>query len=380
MSLMMPPDPAAGRSSGMKAAGIRAGRSAPTGPVSGGFSPSDWTQKEMGEKVSEIDESGSRSFPDSAREFLRSLLRETRLTSWELIRIMVPVILVTKVLEELGMITWLSFLLEPVMGLIGLPGSLGLAWATAMLTSIYGGMAVFAALAPGLNLTGAEVTILCSIMLIAHSLPVELSISKRAGAALLPIAVLRIGGAVLYAIILNALCRFLNLWQEPARLLFRTAESDPGLGAWALNQVSNLGLIILVILSIIVCMRILRAIGVLSLLERMLAPVLPVFGMGREAAPLTVVGMIMGISYGGALIIREASSGKMERAEIFNSMVLMGLCHALVEDTLLMMAIGGRLGGIFWGRILFSLGIVFCIVRLTRFLQQRKTRISTGPA
>jgi spore maturation protein SpmB len=364
----------------MKAAGIRAGRSAPTWPVSGGFSPSDWTQKEMGEKVSEIDESGSRSFPDSAREFLRSLLRETRLTSWELIRIMVPVILVTKVLEELGMITWLSFLLEPVMGLIGLPGSLGLAWATAMLTSIYGGMAVFAALAPGLNLTGAEVTILCSIMLIAHSLPVELSISKRAGAAMLPIAVLRIGGAVLYAVILNALCRFLNLWQEPARLLFRTAESDPGLGAWALNQVSNLGLIILVILSIIVCMRILRAIGVLSLLERILAPVLPVFGMGREAAPLTVVGMIMGISYGGALIIREASSGKMERAEIFNSMVLMGLCHALVEDTLLMMAIGGRLGGIFWGRILFSLGIVFCIVRLTRFLQQRKTRISTGPA
>ena len=52
----------------------------------------------------------------------------------------------------------------------------------------------------------------------------------------------------------------------------------------------------------------------------------------------------------------------------------MGLSHALVEDTLLMMALGGKLGGIFWGRILFSLGIVFLLVRMTRYLADRKTK------
>ena len=82
----------------------------------------------------------------------------------------------------------------------------------------------------------------------------------------------------------------------------------------------------------------------------------------------------------GALIIREACSGKLDRREIFYSMALMGICHSLVEDTLLMMALGGRLGGIFWGRILFSLGIVFAIVRLVRTIEQRKTRIPTGTA
>jgi hypothetical protein len=333
-----------------------------------------------GERVSEIEPDAPKTFSESARELVRSLLRDTRLTSWELIRITVPVMIVTKILEELGMITWLSYLLEPVMNVIGLPGSLGLAWATAMLTSIYGGMAVFAALAPGLNLTGAEVTILCSMMLIAHSLPLELSISKKAGAALLPLAILRIGGAVLYAFLLNNFCKIMELWQEPARLLFHAAETDTTLSAWAIGQISNLGLIILVIFCIIVSMRILRAIGLLSLLERLLAPVLPVLGMSKQAAPITVIGMIMGLSYGGALIIREASSGKMERREIFYSLALMGLCHSLIEDTLLMMAIGGQFGGIFWGRILFSLGIVFCIVRLTHSIEQRKTRISTGSA
>ncbi len=316
----------------------------------------------------------------SIRETVLSLLRETALTSWELIKITVPVVILTKILEELGMITWLSFLLEPVMGLVGLPGSLGLVWATAMLTSIYGGMAVFAALAPGLSLTGAQVTILCAMMLFAHSLPLELSISRRAGAAVLPIAILRVGGAILYAVLLDWVCRSLHLWQEPARLLFRTGEVERDLGAWAVDQIINVGMIILVIFGIVVCMRILRALGVLSLFERLLGPVLPVFGMSRQAAPLTVVGMVMGLSYGGALIIREACSGKLDRREIFYSMALMGICHSLVEDTLLMMALGGRLGGIFWGRILFSLGIVFAIVRLVRTIEQRKMRIPTGTA
>ncbi|EKD40094.1 MAG: hypothetical protein ACD_75C00179G0001, partial [uncultured bacterium] len=111
-----------------------------------------------------------------------SLLRETWLTSWELIRITIPVTIVTKILEELGMIDTLSVFLEPLMAVMGLPGQLGLVWATSMLTNMYGGIAVFAALAPGLDLTAAQVTVLCSAILIAHSLPMELSVSKRAGA------------------------------------------------------------------------------------------------------------------------------------------------------------------------------------------------------
>ncbi len=100
------------------------------------------------------------------------------------------------------------------MNFIGLPGPLGLVWATAMLTSLYGGIAVFAVLAPGLDLTVAQITVLCSAMLIAHSLPVELSVSKKAGANLIPIALLRLGGAVAYSFLLNTACLELDLWQK----------------------------------------------------------------------------------------------------------------------------------------------------------------------
>ncbi len=301
-----------------------------------------------------------------------SLIRETWLTSWELIRITIPVAIITKILQEFGLIGYLSMLLEPVMNLLGLPGSLGLVWATAMLTNIYGGIAVFAVLAPGLALTSAQVTVLCSAILLAHSLPIELSVSKRAGASLMPISLLRLVGAVVYAFILNRLCLGFDLWQEKASLLFRATAKSADLWQWGLALLQNQGLIVLIICCIIVCMRIFKVVGILSLFEKVLAPILPFFGMSRQAAPITVVGMIMGIGYGGALIIRETSTGKMAREEVFNSMVLLALCHGLVEDTLLMAAIGGKIGGILWGRIVFALIVTFLLVRLLHALAARR--------
>ncbi len=308
------------------------------------------------------------------KELVQSLGRETWLTSWELIRITIPVTIATKILEELGFISSLSAVLEPVMAVLGLPGALGLVWATAMLTNIYGGIAVFATLLPGLALTSAQVTVLCSAMLIAHSLPVELSVSKRAGAALWPIAIIRLLGAVVYGFLLNRLCLAFDIWQQPAVLLFKATAKSGDLLQWGLDQLQNQLLIVVVIFLIVVCMRLLRVIGVLGLLEKILAPVLPFFGMSHQAAPITVVGMIMGIGYGGALIIRETSTGKLSKEEVFNSMALMGLCHGLVEDTLIMAAIGGKFGGILWGRIVFSLIVTYLLVRGLRILAERRIR------
>ena len=305
--------------------------------------------------------------------YLVSLGRETWMTAWELIRITIPIAIATKILEEIGLISVFSQILEPVMELVGLPGSLGVVWATAMLTSIYGGITVLAALAPTLHLTVAQLTVLCSIILLAHSLPIELSVSKRAGARVLPIAVLRFGGGLFYGFLLYHLCLTFEIWQNQASLIFMTSSGDVSMLQWGWEQLQNQALIVFIIFCIVVGMRLFRALKLLDLLEKILAPVLPWFGMGRQAAPLTVVGMIMGIGYGGALIIRETATGKMDRREIFNSMALMGLCHGLVEDTLLMAAIGGKLGGIFWGRIVFSLVVAFLLLRITNWLAKKRS-------
>lgn len=306
--------------------------------------------------------------------FFQELWLDTLQTSWTLFKITIPVIIITKVLEELGLIKYLSLLLEPVMGLVGLPGELGLVWATGMFTSLYGGVAVFASLAPALDLTIAQVTILGSIMLIAHSLPVELSVSKKAGAPLLPIALIRLIGALVYGGIVHKFCASLEVWQDPAVILFKAASETGNYLDWSMGQMINLGMIVVVIFIILIGMKIFKVIGLLDLIERLLNPVLPLFGMSKRAAPIIVVGMILGIGYGGALIIRETSLGKLKRKEIFNSMALMGLCHSMFEDTLLMMAIGGKLTGLLLGRMVFALGVVYLLVKGTDWLEKRRTK------
>jgi len=309
------------------------------------------------------------------KKLLIELIKETLLTSWELIRILIPVAIVTKVLADMGLISFLGTLLEPLMHFLGLPGALGLVWATALFSSLYSGIAVFSVIAPELGLTGAQVTVLCSVMLIAHSLPIELSVSTRAGARLMPICVIRVVGAIVYGYLLNKICFLFDLWQEPSRILFKATSASGDYLTWTLDLVQNLCLIIFIIFCIIILMRFFKLVGLLGFFERMLAPFLPHFGMGPQAAPITVVGMIMGIGYGGALIIRETATGKLAKDEVFNSMVLMGLCHGLLEDTLLMAAIGGKFAGILWGRILFSLIVTYLLVQLLVTLKRRRTRI-----
>jgi hypothetical protein len=298
------------------------------------------------------------------RLFFKTLGHETFLTSRELLKITIPVVIITKIMEEAGFVVHLSNLLEPVMVLVGLPGALGLVWATAILSNLYGAMMVFAALAPGLHLTIAQTTTLCSLMLIAHSLPLELSISRKAGAGFGVMGVLRLTGALLFGFLLHIGCTTFNIGRGPAILLFKGQQKSSTLAQWGLSQIQNLLLLVAVVFCIIVIMRFLRASGFLTMLEQFLAPALPFLGMSRQAAPLTVVGMLMGISYGGALIIRETSTGRLEHREIFYSLALMGLSHSLVEDTLLMMAMGGSLIGILWGRLLFSLVVIFLLVRM----------------
>lgn len=297
---------------------------------------------------------------------IKELAKDALVTSWELLKITIPVVIITKVLEELGMITVLSALMEPVMGLIGLPGSLGIVWATALLTNLYGAMVVFATLLPNLDLNVAQVTIICSVMLIAHALPLELAISQKAGASFGPIALLRLTGAFIYGFLLHMFSTAFHFWQGPATVLFTGAKQPEDLLGWGVSQLQNFGLIIMVIFIITVIMKILRVCGVLTLFERMLEPVLPFFGMSKKAAPVTVVGMVMGISYGGALIIRETNSGRMGKREVFFSLALMGLSHALVEDTLLMIALGGHWAGILVGRVIFSLLVIYLLATLTR--------------
>jgi len=300
------------------------------------------------------------NFLQALRELFRNALR----TSLVLFRIIVPISIATRFLQHWGVVDQFGILLGPVMELVGLPGQMGLVWATAMITNIYGGMVVFASLAPGLELTVAQVTVLCTIMLVAHALPVELRIAQKAGTRFRSGALIRICGALLLGWLLHMTYQLTGTLQHANQALWNPPAVDPTWSAWIMAEIRNMGIVFLIILTLMAVLMIMKKIGITALMTRLLEPVLKLLGMSRDAAPVTIIGMTLGLSYGGGLIIQEAQSGRLSKRDLFASVTLMGLCHSIFEDTLLMMVLGGHLSGILWGRLLFSLAAVFVLVRL----------------
>ena len=87
-------------------------------------------------------------------------------------------------------------------------------------------------------------------------------------------------------------------------------------------------------------------------------------GIPAEAAPVTVIGMTLGLTYGGGLIIEQRASGRLSRRQIESPLVLLSLCHGLIEDTLIVMAVGAHASGVLAGRIIFSAIVTAAWVRL----------------
>lgn len=300
--------------------------------------------------------------------FARDHVMDTLKTSWVLFRIMIPVTIVVKVLQELDLIKYIGMALFPLMKYVGLPGEMGFVWGTGMITNLFGGIIAYMSLAPALlhPLNVAQITVLSSMMLIAHSFPVELQIASRSGVKLFPMLLIRFCFAFFYGMILHLVFSLLQIYQNiPVINLVAGETVKPGLLHWALGELKHYLVILAFIFSLLLLIKILKKAGLLELLTKALNPLLRKIGIGNDATPITIVGLTLGISYGGALIIEQSRSLNITRNEVFFSMVLMGLCHSLIEDTLLLFSLGSSLTGILAGRFLFAILITWLFYRLS---------------
>lgn len=312
-----------------------------------------------------------RSLPAAAFAAARSALADAVRVSLDLYKVMIPIIVAVKALQELDLIGLFALPLSPLMGLVGLPASMGLVWATGMLNNIYSALLVFAALAPAEGVTAAQCTVLCTMLLIAHNLPVECRVAQKCGPSLPGQVLARVLGALACGWLLHLAYGLTGTLAETNRILWTPAAAPSGLWPWAWGEARNLAAIFAIILALMLAMRLLTALRVTALLDALLRPALRAMGIGPEASLVTVTGLALGLTYGSGLIIHEVRSGRIGRRDVFYAVTLMGLSHALIEDTLLMVLMGAHVSGILWGRLAFSLAALFLLVRATRKLSDR---------
>lgn len=303
--------------------------------------------------------------------FFSQLSSDVYDTSLTLFKIMIPAVIIVKIAQELGGIELLASLIEPLMSGLGLPEEVGLVWAMTIATNLYGGMIVFADLDSSTTLSVAQMSVLGCLVLTVHALPVEVAVAKKAGVNVWIILVTRVGGGILFAWTLHQVYSTGNYLQTPSEVILKLQPStDASLLGWAIVQVKNLAMIVVVISLLMFGLRILRILGIERLMGILLRPFLWLFGIGKEATSFAIIGITLGLSFGGGLLINEAKKGEIPPRDVFSTIILLSLLHSLIEDTLLIMLLGADFTSIFWGRLIFVVLFVGVFVRLVSMLKE----------
>ena len=120
-------------------------------------------------------------------------------TTWTLTKVVVPVYLVVTLLKYTPVLDWVAGLFAPVMHMFGLPGEVSLVLVLGKLINLYAAIGAITSL----DLSHREITIIATMLLLSHSLPIESAVSGRTGVNAALVTAFRISMAMLSGILLN---------------------------------------------------------------------------------------------------------------------------------------------------------------------------------
>ena len=188
-------------------------------------------------------------------KFFKNSLLEIKDICIPLYKILIPFIFIIKILEEIGIVKIISNFFEPIVQLLGLPAEFGIVWVTAIIINVYAAIVLFINIAPSLDLTVAQVTVLTVIILIAHNILVESAISHAAGVSFFYASVLRIGIAFLAGFILHRIYFYFGFLQEKFSLVLEQRVVPTDYYSWVLGQVENLIYIFCIICVLVLFLK-----------------------------------------------------------------------------------------------------------------------------
>ena len=308
---------------------------------------------------------------EKSKKILVNIFQETTKIFWILFKVILPVVIVIRALELIGAIPFLAKFLEPLTSFIGIDGSLGLVWMAAILVNIYAGLAAFASLQAIFDYSVAETTILGLIILIAHSLPIEVAIAKKSRISWIFNLSFRFINAIVAGKILNLIFIKYELFNEPNQSVLQVPNELVSNFEWATLQIQNFFIIFLIIFFIISTINVLKALGVWSLIINIMKIPLSYLGMSEKVANIILIGLTLGISFGGGFLIEESKKNNISKKDILLSLSFLSLCHSIIEDTILILLLGSHISGILFFRFIYTVIIILLMKILLETKMQK---------
>lgn len=254
-----------------------------------------------------------------------------------LLKIILPVSLGVRLLDFYGILAFIAGLLDPVFVYLGLPGSTAIVFITSIFLPLYAPLAIITSM----PITLRELTILALMCQISHNLPVESAIQAKTGTPFRTVTTLRIAMSIMVGLVLN-----LILPQEMGDPVFIRAHVNEitSLGGlllvWLKSSLQVTLLIAVIVFFLNLLYSLLDAFSLIPRLSKGIEPVLRFFGLPASTGFLWLIGYIVGLAYGGALMMDQMKEGKVNRtdADLLNHHLAMS--HSILEDNLLFVALG----------------------------------------
>ena len=143
---------------------------------------------------------------------------------------------------------------------------------------------------------------------------------------------------------------------------------DPSLVGWLKTQLLSLVMIQLIIIILLVFLEILRLIGVERLMQWLLGPFLSAMHIGDRASTIAIVGVTLGLGFGGGLLIKDVETGTIAKKDVFGVVCFINLLHSIFEDTAIVMLMGPSLVIVLGFRLIFAFALIYAIMAAVKFL------------
>ncbi len=298
------------------------------------------------------------------RSHLTESLRRSRDTVWWLVRIMVPASALVFILQRSGVLHLIAGWLEPLMRVVGLPGSAAMALISSVLVNLY---AVIAML-PVLGLDHRQLVILSLLCLVAHNFLVELAVTRRTGTPMRRMLAVRTVGGLLLAWVVSVVAPQTGFWIEAVPFPgSATGAGDgiaqgalgPALLQWARGLALLLARVAVIVSALVILTRWLQFSGITDRLAQIMRHPLRVLGLPASSASAWIVANTLGLAYGAAVLKEEAETGRLNAADGDLLNHHLGVSHSLVEDTALFAAFGAPVAWLILPRLALALVVVW---------------------
>lgn len=290
-----------------------------------------------------------------------------------LLCIVVPITLAVALLDWCGALAWIAHLMSPLTGLVGLPGESSLVFLSSIFLNTYCAVAV----ALSLPLDMRSATILAVMCLIAHNFVVETSVMKRMGSSSIKMVIMRLiaacGAAYAFFLLLPSTFSFSPFSSVPS---YRGFDFFSVLSSWGLLACKIAIKMVVIVIGIMLVQRLFEEFKVMDLLARVFAPLMKFLGLSRDTSFVWVTINVVGYACGAEIIGEQLKAGKLKPrdADLFNHHA--GICHSLLEDSILFLAFGISLFWITVPRLLLAFVVVW-IERIRRRFFRRSFRVGT---